>query len=314
MEDYPKTFGELEERFSTEASCLAYLANLRWPEGFRCPKCKHAQAWELSAGLRECARCGHQTSVTAGTLFHRTRKPICLWFRVIWLVTSQKNGASALGLQRSLGIGCYKTAWTWLHKLRRAMVNPHRDRLGGVVYVDEVYVGGPQEGKRGRGAAGKTLVLIAVEQNGGRTGRVRLSRVADASAASLEEALRRFVREGSEVRTDGWRGYLGVERLGYVHAPVRKTAEIGKDLLPPCHRQAGLLKRWLEGTHQGAVSPEHLDYYLDEYTFRFNRRTSSHRGKLFQRLLENAMVIEPSAYKSIVRGVRGPKIRADHNM
>lgn len=314
MEDYPKTFGDLENRFSTEGACLAYLADLRWPDGFRCPKCSHAEAWELSAGLRECAQCGHQASVTAGTLFHRTRKPLCLWFRVIWWVTSHKNGASALGLQRSLGIGCYKTAWTWLHKLRRAMVSPHRDRLQGVIYVDETYVGGAHEGKRGRGAEGKAIVFIAVEQNGGRTGRVRLSRVPDASATSLEEALLRSVQEGSEVRTDGWRGYLGVQKRGYVHSPVRETGEIGKDLLPPCHRQAGLLKRWLNGTHQGAVSHEHLDYYLDEYTFRFNRRTSSHRGKLFYRLLQNAMATEPSAYKTIVKGVRGPKKGRDHNM
>jgi transposase-like protein len=163
-------------------------------------------------------------------------------------------------------------------------------------------------------AAGKALVFIAVEQNGGRTGRIRLVLVADASASSLGEALLRCVKEGSKVRTDGWKGYSGLDGLGYIHAPVRKTAELGKDLLPPCHRQAGLLKRWLEGTHQGAVSPEHLDYYLDEYTFRFNRRTSRHRGKLFRRLLENAVVIEPSAYKTLVKGVRGPKSRADHKM
>lgn len=229
-------------------------------------------------------------------------------------MTSQKNGASALGLQRSLGIGCYKTAWTWLHKLRRAMVSPRRDRLQSVVYVDETYVGGAQEGKRGRGAQGKALVFIAVEQTGGRTGRVRLSRVADASAVSLEEALLASVRAGSEVRTDGWRGYLGVAKRGYVHAPVRKCPSIGDDLLPPCHRHAGLLKRWLDGTHQGAVSHEHLDYYFDEYTFRFNRRTSKHRAKLFSRLLQNAVAIEASPYKTLIKGVRGPKISRDHKI
>lgn len=306
MEDYPRALIDLEKRFATEEACLDYLANLRWGEGFHCPRCRHNQAWKLKSGLWECVSCGHQTSVTAGTIFQNTRKPLVLWFRVIWWVTSQKIGASALGLQRAIDIGCYKTAWTWLHKLRRAMVRPGRDQLSGVVQVDETFIGGEKPGKAGRGAAGKALVLIAVEKVGRGAGRIRLRRIEDASGPSLEAAIRGMVALGAEIQTDGWRGYSGLGKAGYIHQAIRSTACLGEDPLPLCHRQAGLLKRWLNGTHQGAVSQEHLDFYLDEYTFRFNRRTSTHRGKLFYRLLQNAVTIEPTPFQDITKGVRGP--------
>lgn len=306
MEDYPRALMDLEKRFATEDACLNYLANLRWGEGFHCPRCQYNQAWKLKSGLWECASCGHQTSVTAGTIFQNTRKPLVLWFRVIWWVTSQKIGASALGLQRAIDIGCYKTAWTWLHKLRRAMVRPGRDQLSGVVQVDETFIGGEKPGKAGRGAAGKALVLIAVEKVGRGAGRIRLRRIEDASGPSLEEAIRGMVAPGAEIQTDGWSGYSGLGKVGYMHQAIRSNACLGEDPLPLCHRQAGLLKRWLNGTHQGAVSHEHLDFYLDEYTFRFNRRTSTHRGKLFYRLLQNAVTIEPTPFQDITKGVRGP--------
>lgn len=306
MEDYPRALMDLEKRFATEEACLDYLANLRWGEGFHCPRCQHDQAWKLKSGLWECASCGHQTSVTAGTIFQNTRKPLVLWFRVIWWVTSQKTGASALGLQRAIDIGCYKTAWTWLHKLRRAMVRPGRDQLSGVVQVDETFIGGEKPGKAGRGAAGKALVLIAVEKVGRGAGRIRLRRIEDASGPNLEAAVRDMVAPGAEIQTDGWRGYSGLGKVGYMHQAIRSTVCLGEDPLPLCHRQAGLLKRWLNGTHQGAVSHEHLDFYLDEYTFRFNRRTSSHRGKLFYRLLQNAVTIESTPFQDITKGVRGP--------
>ena len=305
VEDYPRTLLELEERFSTEEACADYLAALRWPEGFICPVCGHPKAWRLRTGWYECASCGRKTSVTAGTIFERTRKPLVLWFRVAWCVTSQKNGASALGLQRALDIGCYKTAWTWLHKLRRAMVRPDRDRLSGTVQVDETYLGGPKEGKRGRGAEGKALVLIAAQEDTRGTGRIRLKRVPDASAPSLTAAVVETVELGETVVTDGWQGYAELESVGYRHRVTRGTETVGDKLLPLCHRQASLLKRWLAGTHQGAVSHDHLDYYLDEYTFRFNRRTSRHRGKLFYRLLQNAVEISPTPYAAIAKGVRG---------
>ena len=307
MEDYPKTLAELERRFSTEGACREYLFQLRWPEGFRCPVCGHSKAWKLKGGLFRCTACGHKTSVTAGTLFEGTRKPLVSWFRVIWWVTSQKNGASALGLQRILGLGSYETAWTWLHKLRRAMVRPGRDRLSGAIQVDETYIGGEKPGKRGRGAKGKTLVLIAAQEDGEITGRIRLKQIADASAESLEGAVQETVERGAVVKTDDWNGYKRLESLGYRHPIVRKTATIGDNLLPLCHREAALIKRWLTGTHQGAVSHEHLAYYLDEYTFRFNRRTSRYRGKLFYRLLQNAVAVDAIPYREIVKGVRRQK-------
>lgn len=305
MEDYPRTLLEFEERFSSEQACRAYLAGLRWPAGFRCPRCGGDQAWARRNGLYECGNCALQTSVTAGTIFQDTKKPLRLWFRAMWHVTNQKHGANALGLQRVLGLGSYRTAWSWLHKLRRAMVRPGRERLSGTVQVDESYVGGERSGKRGRGAAGKSLVLIAVEMAGPRLGRVRFRRVRDASAASLEPAVQEAVEPGTVVCTDGWVGYGKLDRLGYIHEVIRPTADIGDDLLPGCHNAAGLLKRWLLGTLQGAVSHEHLAYYLDEFTFRFNRRTSRSRGKLFYRLVQQAAAVEPVPLKSMVKHARG---------
>lgn len=307
MDTYPKDLDELERTFSSEEACHQYLVGLRWPDGFRCPVCEHEGGWVLNTGLYKCKDCGHKSSVTAGTIFEGTRKPLIEWFRAIWWVTSQKNGASALGLQRILDLRSYKTAWTWMHKLRRAMVRPGQDRLSGTVHVDETFIGGVRSGKRGRGAEGKTLVLIVAEEKDNTMGRIRLRMITDASATSLEAAIQETVTSGSKIKTDGWRGYNGLKSLGYDHEIVRKTEDVGENLMPLCHRVASLVKRWLGGTHQGAVSHEHLGYYLDEYTFRFNRRTSKSRGLLFYRLLQNAVVIDPVRYKDISLSVRGKK-------
>jgi len=251
--------------------------------------------------MYRCCNCDVQTSVTSGTIFHDTRKPLRVWFEAIWHITSQKYGANALGLQRVLGFGSYQTAWKWLHKLRRAMVRPGRERLSGIVEVDETYVGGEKQGKRGRGAAYKALVLIAVEDKGREGfGRIRLGRCADASSPSLTAFVQENIESGSTVRTDGWKGYERLSSQNYKHIVVRKNASLGEDMLPLAHRIASLLKRWLLGTYQGAVRPSHLDYYLDEYTFRFNRRTSASRGKLFYRLVQQATLIAP---------VRGTEIK-----
>jgi len=293
VEDYPRTILEFEQLFTTEEACRGYLFQLRWPEGFCCPRCGHRQAWATKRGLYRCRHCDYQVSVTAGTIFQDTRKPLRLWFRAIWHVTSQKIGVSALGLQRVLGLPRYETTWTWLQKLRVAMVRPGRDRLSGIIEVDETYIGGEKPGKRGRGAGGKALVMVAAQENEGRIGRIRLCRVPDASAESLSQAIQDTVEPGSMVRTDGWGGYGQLTSLGYVHAVVRETGEVGENLLPLAHRAASLLKRWLLGTHQGAVRASHLDYYLDEFTFRFNRRTSGSRGKLFYRLVQQAVQVQP---------------------
>ena len=293
MQEYPQTIIEFRERFATEQACKDYLGALRWPHGFVCPQCEQKRAWEMRRGLYWCRNCDYQSSVTAGTLFHDTHKPLRLWFEAMWYVTSQKSGVSALGLQRVLGLGSYHTAWNWLHKFRRAMVRPGRDRLTGVVEVDEIFIGGEQSGKRGRGAGGKALVLLAAQQDGKRIGRIRLRRVADAAGESLEPAVWEMVEPGSTVRTDGWRGYNGLTELGYRHQVVQGAAKLGDNLLPLVNMVASLLKRWLLGTHQGAVQHSHLDYYLDEYTFRFNRRTSRSRGLLFYRLLTQAIDLGP---------------------
>ena len=283
---------EFEQRFATEAACREYVRQLRWPDGFVCPKCGGHTAWETDRGLFHCEACSHQTSLTAGTIFHRSRKPLALWFRAMWQITSQKYGANALGLQRVLGLGSYHTAWEWLHRLRRAMVRSGRDPLSGTVEADESYVGGERPGKRGRGAENKALVMVAVEEilreGKKELGRIRLRRVKDASAASIQAFIDANIAPDSTIRSDGWDGYGKVTSHGYRHEVARKDALVGDDLLPACHRVISLFKRWLLGTYQGAVQPDQLDYYLDEFTFRFNRRSSSSRGKLFYRLVQQA--------------------------
>ena len=213
MADYPQTVLEFNERFHDDAACRAYLESIRWPEGSRCPRCPQAKVWTMKAPFYRCASCAHDFTVTAGTLFADTHLPLRLWFQAMWYVVNQKNGASALGVQRVLGLGSYRTAWRWLHKLRRAMVRPGRDRLAGTVEVDELYVGGERPGKRGRGAAGKALVLIAAQVDGSRIGRIRLARVANASAPVLSQATAAAVSPGSQVLSDGWNGYAQSQRL-----------------------------------------------------------------------------------------------------
>ena len=304
-EDYPRNLLEFESRFATDEACREYLVQMRWPEGFVCSRCGSRTAWLTRRQRLVCGACRYQASVTAGTIFQDTRKPLRLWFRAMWYVTSQKNGTSAMGLQRVLGLGSYLTAWTWLHKLRRAMVRPGRDRLSGRIEVDETYIGGEEENVRGRETDGKVLVLIAAQEDGRGIGRVRMARVPDASALSLHGFIKNVIDPGSVVRTDGWKGYTGLEKLCCRHEVVILRGK-GKDaalkMMPRVHRVAGLLKRWLLGTHQGAVTPEHLDYYLDEYTFRFNRRKSHSRGKLFYRLVQQGLQVVPSPYRAIVGG------------
>lgn len=292
---------DFESRFCTEDACVDYLVQLRWPDGFVCPSCDGRKAWRTERLLFHCARCGRQSSVTAGTVFQGTRKPLRVWFRAMWWVTSQKNGASAKGLQQNLGLASYQTAWAWLHKLRRAMVRPGRDRLSGLVEVDETYVGGREEAP-GRGAENKTLVAIAIEKKGRQLGRARTAVVADGTRDQLCGFIQTCVEPGSTIRTDGWQGYRDIKNRGYIHDRILQqgNSQEPSELLPGVHRIAALLKRWLLGTHQGAVTAAHLPYYLDEFTFRFNRRKSKARGKLFYRLVEQAVAIEPTPYKNLV--------------
>mgnify|MGYP001567637624 FL=1 len=305
MADYPRTVMDFRDQFRTEEDCRAYLVRLRWPEGVRCPDCQAAEIWPMQSPFYRCQRCDYDFTVTAGTLFADTHKPLRVWFEAVWHVTQQKSGVSALGLQRVLGLGSYRTAWTWLHKLRRAMVRPGRDRLAGIVEVDETFVGGEVAGPRGRGALGKSLVLIAAQLDGRKLGRIRLQRIADAAAQTLQSALGQMVEPGAEIHTDGWRAYGSLAKAGYTHRIIRADtdATVGANLLPHAHQVASLLKRWLLGTHQGAVTAGHLDFYLDEFTFRFNRRTSGSRGLLFHRLMQQAVTLAP-VHGRTVRGGR----------
>ena len=297
-EDYPRTLPELEQRFSDEAACRAYLFALRWPEGFACPGCG-THGLPVRRELWRCVSCGRETSVSAGTIFQDSKLPLSLWFRAMWHVVSQKNGVSALGLQRVLGLGSYKTAWAVLHKLRRAMVRPGRDRLGGVVEVDEAYWGGHEIGARGRLTVDKALIIVAAEADGGGIGRIRLQHIPDTNRATLHDFIRQSIEPGSTVVTDGLRAYQELE--GYIHDRQIQQHRLDKTdhLLPRVHRVIALLKRWLLGTHQGAIGQEHLGYYLDEFTFRFNRRKSASRGKLFYRLAQQAVQVPPAPFETL---------------
>lgn len=303
--EYPRTLMEFQDWFSSEDACIEYLRRLRWRDGFGCPACGGDKAWPTVRGQFRCATCQRQTSVTAGTIFEGTRTPLRLWFFAMWHMTNQKYGASALGLQRILGLGSYQTAWAWLHKMRRAMVRSGREGLNGTVEIDETYVGGPEVGVRGRQTDKKAIVAIALEIRKPKGyGRVRLRRVADVSGKSLVPFVQSTVESGSIVHTDGWKGYDRLQAKGYIHKKTNLSSnpDPAHVVMPGVHRIAALLKRWLLGTHQGAVRARHLDYYLDEYTFRFNRRKSSARGMLFYRLIEQSIRTEPSPYKKMVGG------------
>lgn len=300
--DYPRTLQEFDAWFGSEEKCVQYLKQLRWPNGFRCPACGGAKTWPTGRGQLRCAGCQRQTSAVAGTIFEGTRKPLRIWFQAMWYVTNQKLGVSALGLQRVLGLGSYQTAWAWLHKLRRAMVRPGRDTLSKEVEVDETYVGGVEAQVVGRQTEKKVIVAIAAEVDGRNIGRIRMARVPDVSSESMGAFVQASVSMGVVVRTDGWSGYKGLEKLGYTHRPTSITAsgDPAHVVMPRVHRVASLLKRWWLGTHQGAIRSSHMNYYLDEFTFRFNRRRSRARGLLFYRLLEQALLVDPVSYRRLI--------------
>jgi transposase-like protein len=298
IEDYPRTMAELEQRFADEGACREYLFRLRWPVGFVCPGCGATEAWTLGKGLWQCRRCRRQVSVTAGTVFDRSHLPLSLWFRVMWQITSQKNGISALGLQRVTGLGSYKTAWAILHKLRRAMVRPGRERLRGRVEVDEAYWGGEETGVTGRKIEEKALIVGAVELKDSGMGRIRLRHIPDLDRATLHTFIHDSIEPGTTVCTDGLQAYR--ELAGYTHERhIQKHQPPGEFVLPHVHRVISLLKRWLLGTHQGAIAHSHLDDYLNEFVFRFNRRLSASRGKLFYRLAQQAVQVPPQPFATI---------------
>jgi transposase-like protein len=299
---YPKNFEEFLDWFSTEEACMSYLEKIKWPKGFQCPSCAGKSAWKTEKKLWHCRGCGHQASVTAGTVFEDSRKPLRLWFHVMWLMMAHKTGLSAQGLCDVYEFGSYQTAWAWLHKLRSVMIRQGRERLFGRVEVDEAYIGGKREGPVGRGSEGKTLVLIAVEgESGHKLGRVRLQCIERINQEAAESFIKDYVEPGSNVVTDGLNVYNGLAALGYVHD--RNVVSAGGDealaQLDHVHWVISLLKRWLDGTHHGAVKPSHLQAYLNEFAFRFNRRLSTHRGMLFYRLAQQSVTARPPSTKEL---------------
>jgi transposase-like protein len=297
---FPQSVIEFQHRFPDDDACRAYLFVSRWPDGFACPVCGGGEIGaEHRRHLWQCRRCGRQTSVTAGTVMHKTRMPLTLWFWAAYLVSTHGPGISALQLQRQLGISRYETAWMILHKLRRAMVAPEREPLTAEVEVDEGFLGGRDTDLRGsRQRNGKPLVGVAVEVRGNGSGRLRLQLLPDASAASLTPFVSSSVAAGAIVHTDGWAGYSGLGSAGFEHQPHKQRARFPDRewVLPRAHRALSNLKTWLQGTHHG-VSPQHLQIYLDEFVFRHNRRRTPLAG--FQTLLGLGAIHEPTTYHQI---------------
>jgi len=298
---FPENMMDFLERFATEKACLAYLCKVRWPQGFVCPECAGRQGWKTNRGTVFCGQCQKQTSPTARTILHHSRTALRKWFLAAWLLCTQKTGVSAKTLQRELKVGS-KTAWLMLQKLRQATIRADRSQLTGRVEVDETFVGGQESGVVGRQAGDKALVVIAVELEGKKVGRVRLRLIPDASGASLVGFLKDCVTPGTTVHTDDWNGYNGVRAAGFVHRVnvLQGDAERARKFFPHVHLVASLLKRWLLATHQGRVEKAHLQVYLDEYAFRFNRRRSKHVGKIFYRLMEQMVLRKAKGYKDIV--------------
>ena len=289
-ENFPKNQVEFDKRFSTQRACYDYLFNLKWPDGFSCNECKHSAYWVSSKYIYICTRCEHQYSLTAGTIMHGTKKPITYWFKAMWWFTTRKSGVNAINLKDLLGLGSYDTAWTWLQKLRRCTIRSGREKLTGTVEVDDFVLGGKKSGKRGRGAEGKTIVLAAAEKHGRKLGRIRLQVSKDCSSDSLMPFIEHNIESGSHIITDGWKGYNPIACGNYSHHRVywTKSAD-NSSVLPGVHIIASLLKRVMLGTFQGRFEPKHLQNYLNEYVFRFNRRRSKSVGKKFMRLVQQVI-------------------------
>jgi transposase-like protein len=302
VEDFPKNEAEFDKRFSTPQACYEYLFAMRWPDGFVCSTCGCRQCWKSSRGLYICCKCEHQHSLTAGTVFHSSKKPITSWFKAMWWFTTRKSGVNAVNLQSLLGLGSYTTAWCWLQKLRSCTIRPDREKLSGTVEVDEFYLGGECSGKRGRGAEHKCSVAAAVEKKGRKLGRIRLQLIDDCSQESLTQFMNRTIDPGSHVITDGWSGYGADVSKNYDHEKVLQSkAEDRFKTLPGVHLVSSLVKRLILGTFQGRFDKKHLQRYLDEYVFRFNRRNSTYVGKKFMRIVQQAMLTLPNPYYVLIQ-------------
>lgn len=312
-DDFPRNLIEFEERFGSEDKCRDHLYHTEFPEGFNCPKCGGKEFWWTARNLMHCKACHHQESLRTGTVFEGSKKPLRIWFRALYFVALNKNGISALALKRMMGFGSYQTAWAWLHKIRGTMKRAGREKLEGTVEVDETYIGGPKSGKRGRGAEGKALVCIALEKKIGepRPGRVRMEVIPDATGESILSFVQQNVETGSTIRSDGLQSYRNVAEIGYQHDRVIEDKKKPESMMPALHLVISLTKRWIIGTLQGRISEKYLPAYLDEFVFRFNRRTSKNRGKIFYRLLDQCISSSaPPYWKLIGRKVPDQPLQA----
>jgi transposase-like protein len=300
-EDFPVNEIEFDNRFSDEQVCYDYLFQNRWPNGFVCTRCGHDDYWLSGRKLFICTNCEFNHSLTAGTIFHGTRKKLILWFKALWWFTTRKTGINALALKALLGLGSYDTAWTWLHKLRSCTIRDGRAKLSGEVEVDEIYIGGRHSGKRGRGAEHKLAVVVATEKRGKKLGRVRLQVIENCSGNELIPFIKTNVASGSTVVTDGWKGYSSLDKKSYNHQQIFQVKTKNKEsVLPGVHLVASLIKRLLLGTYHGRFEKNHLQRYLDEYTFRFNRRNTKYVGKRFYRIVQQAVNTMPFNRASII--------------
>jgi transposase-like protein len=294
--DFPKTATEFEKRFATEEDCRAYWIKARWGGKPACARCGSTYVWPIRGGTTfECRECDHQTSLTSGTLLEKTHKPLKMWFRAVFEISTRRTGISAKDLQRIMGFGSYKTAWTWLHKLRAALVRPEREPLGPFVQMDEALVGG-------KGGPHKELVLVAAEADG----RVRLAHAETNDKATLKRFADGQVAPDARVVTDGLASYDG-DSLGdrpYERVVQTKAERRERDALQVCHWTISLLKRWLLGTHAGAVAPKHLQAYLDEYAFRHNRRRTNGVGRIAARVIEQLVARQPLTMRSLIDDTR----------
>jgi transposase-like protein len=303
--DFPHTYREFVEKFYSNDACAAYLEELRWPAGFSCPICQAVgEPWRQTRGRLVCTACRHQTSVTADTIMDKTRTPPTTWFEAAWHSTTAKNGLSAKTLEKTLGTS-YRAAWAMLQRYHVSMVRSERERLSGTIEVDETLVGGAEQGgKRGRGTS-KSIVAIAVEIKESKGfGRIRMRHIPDASGRNLRPFVCDIVVPGSTVCTDGWVGYSGLSKHGYAHKKtlLSSSGDPAHVAMPGAHRVVSLFKRWILGTHQGSIVPAHLQSYLEEFTFRFNRRTSNKRGLVFRRLMEQAVITGPITEADVTFG------------
>ncbi len=344
--DLPADLPSFVLRFGTDEQCREHLFRSRWPNGFRCTaeNCAGTHCYALSCRIAyECADCGKQHSLLVDTILEQTKTGLARWFLAMFLVTSSKRGISAAELQRQMNFGSYQTAWAWLHKIRRAMVDPKRlplaEPVAGAVQTDESYLGAAKPGKRGRGAEGKAIIAGAVEtrivevpkaksrsraedRDEGQPveteprlqlGRIRLAVVPDVGADSLEPFVTTNVAAAASIRTDGAKGYNGLTGHGFRHEAVNMSklskAELAlDDPLGAAHLVFSHVKRWLLGTHHGGQSHKHLQRYLDEFVFRFNRRRAVSISHRFDKLLQIAIETPHTPYWRLV-GRKAPNLR-----